>query len=59
MRCEGFDGPCGAPLARARECRTRYANETQNVQPILCEDCYEAYTDYWDEKWDEYYGGLL
>jgi hypothetical protein len=56
--CGGYYGPCSSRDAVLRECRTRYADESQNVGELLCDQCYEAYTEYWDGMWDEYYAGL-
>lgn len=39
--------------------RTAYADDKQNVAPVLCAECMEAYNQHWDEMWEEYYGGLL
>lgn len=55
MLCES----CNSPGASLRECRTRYVDETQNICPVLCDVCATDYNAYWDEKWEEYYGGLL
>lgn len=56
--CEGFVGICNNK-GELRECRTRYADDEQNTCPVLCNDCYEAYTEHWDWMWDQYYSGLL
>ena len=40
-------------------CRTQYADEKMNVEPKLCRSCAQEHHDYWDERWAEYYGGLL
>lgn len=59
MTCEGFAGPCGKEGAEVVACRTQYADETQNTSPVLCQDCKDAYNEYWDGMWEEYYRGLL
>lgn len=55
MICE----QCGAPYAYLVECRTRYADDSQNVCPVLCSPCEQRYTEYWDDMWAEYYAGLM
>jgi len=55
MKCEY----CGNPGATKRKCRTMYADDTKNVDPVLCDECATGYNEYWDEMWAEYYSGLL
>src|ERR1017187_3621150 len=57
-QCEGYWGPCNERGIK-RECRTRYADDSLNLYPILCDSCYHGYTDYWNERWRDYYDGLL
>lgn len=37
-------------------CRTAYHDDALNVPMTLCEDCTEAYNDYWDEMWAQVRG---
>ncbi len=41
-----FDGPIGSP-------------EDPNRDIMLCRDCAKEHHDYWNERWDDYYAGLL
>lgn len=47
---------CGlvSPRVLSRPCMTTYADESQNVRPVLCDQCWEGYQDYWLEMWAEY-----
>ena len=42
---------------------TQYSWNGKGIDPnediILCEKCWTEYCDYWKEKWNDYYGGLL
>jgi hypothetical protein len=33
--------------------------EDPNREVMLCRACAEYHRDYWQERWDEYYAGLL
>ena len=63
MKCQGFEGPCDAENAKPKPCMTAYhwdgKGPNPNADPVLCPDCHTAYIAYWQERWDEYYRGLL
>ena len=54
-RCER----CGSTTEAVTQqpCRTAYTDEASNVSPWLCAPCAEAYHDYWDSAWADYYNG--
>jgi hypothetical protein len=52
--CEGFQGRCENGGAIERPCMTAYADNSQNVKPVLCEECWEAYREYWQDMWDDW-----
>ena len=31
----------------------------ENNYRNLCPECQEMYDDYWDERWKEYYAGIM
>lgn len=33
--------------------------ENPNAPPVLCDECWGDYHAYWQERWDDYYSGLL
>lgn len=37
-----------------RTAATAYSDPRANTPPLLCDDCAEAYYDYWQIQWDEY-----
>lgn len=41
-----------------RPTRTMYEDPESNFE-ISCIDCFEEHDDYWRERWDDYYAGLL
>jgi len=45
--------------AQERPCMTAYHDPKMNTKPVLCDECAQEYHDYWQERWDEYYAGLL
>lgn len=57
MRCERSDG------VEIESGRTAYhwdgKGEDPNRSIPLCRECAKEHHDYWDERWSEYYGGLL
>jgi hypothetical protein len=57
-KCEGFVGPCSSHRARKIRMETKYIDESQNYMN-LCSSCEEICSEYWAEKWSEYYHGLL
>ena len=52
--CEGHFGPCGKTPTAKIPAMTAYANPEENRDVQLCETCAEAYTEDWQERWDEY-----
>lgn len=54
-QCDGFDGPCDSMEAKERKCRTAYnwdgAGQNPNRTPMLCDECAQAYDEYWNEMW--------
>lgn len=52
---------CGivSPRIISRPCMTAYHEDSLNVRPVLCDQCFEAYQDYWLEMWAEYRSNLL
>ena len=69
---EALVGYCGGCLRCGRRwgchiypARSQYVrqdgslDERKNVPVWLCPVCFEEYTEYWDELWQEYYTGLL
>ena len=72
MKCEGTIGPCERTDAAKRKSMTMYEGEDVKTDPVtleqtlipdagpvLCDGCYAAYVEYWSERWEEYYSGLL
>ena len=57
--CEGIEGPCENTEITQQDCRTQYADPSQNRSPWLCAECAQAYHDYWDEMWANYNRGRL
>ena len=55
--CTGFDSPCGKP-ARFRRQNTQYAEEISNWV-CMCDDCFDKNEEYWTDRWEEYYSGIL
>ena len=55
IQCEGSSGPCNSRNASEINCRTRYSDQTRNINPILCEMCARDYNEYWDDMFDQYY----
>lgn len=58
MKCKGFSGPCGKYKAVRFRMRTAFSDFERNFM-ILCPKCQEESRKYWDEKWREYYHGML
>ena len=56
-RCNGADGPC-ENLGRLNRQNTAYNDDTMNWD-ILCAECQVARDELWQERWDEYYSGVL
>ena len=58
MQCERQD--CKNKDAVPRVSMTCYVNlegvatEEINPRPILCDECWKEYQDYWNEMWAEY-----
>ncbi len=52
--CEGDMGPCGKPAQR-RPHLTAYESNTPENRPVLCNECFEGYAEYWKMMWDEYW----
>lgn len=54
-QCDGYDGPCESMEAKERKCRTAYnwdgAGQNPNRTPMLCDECAQAYDEYWNEMW--------
>lgn len=72
MQCEGVMGKCERNDATKRKSMTLYEGEDVKTDPVtlkqtlipdsgpvMCDDCYAAYVEYWSERWQEYYSGLL
>lgn len=55
MICEGSNGPCGNPGASPRPHLTAYESNTTANRPILCDECFADYAEYWQMMWAEYY----
>jgi RNA polymerase-binding transcription factor DksA len=53
-----FCDHCGDPGASRRRQRTQYADDASNWA-VLCDPCQDANNEYWDDRWAEYYQGLL
>ena len=49
---------CGDIKAEKRRQLTAYANDKLNFA-VLCDECQGETNEYWQEQWDDYYGGLL
>lgn len=45
---------CAHVPAVPRECLTAYAEETENVELVLCYICADEYKTYWENQWQEY-----
>lgn len=60
---ESFTGKCQncreTKTVTIEPSRTACANEAENVPSVLCEPCAIEYHEYWDDRWDEYYRGLM
>lgn len=65
--CEGFWGLCESKKeATWIVSMTRYSwdidkkpIEDPNRDLFLCSDCEKEYNDHWQERWEDYYNGLL
>ena len=48
---------------KLREALTNYYWEGDGDDPntpvLFCDSCYEEYSDFWNEQWEEYYRDLL
>ena len=49
---------CKKRGAKRRPQLTQYLDEELNWD-CLCESCQEGADEYWQERWDEYYSGLM
>lgn len=61
MECEykGCDAP--AAIRHSMTCyvdENGHATEAMNPKPVLCEEHWEEYREYWQNMWDEYHSGL-
>lgn len=59
--CDAMDGDI-----RLEDSRTQYVwkgdfddPENPNRPLMLCRECAREHHEYWDERWSDYYGGLL
>lgn len=41
------------------ESMTVYVNEKGNETKFQCKECAQDYREHWQERWDDYYKGLL
>jgi hypothetical protein len=49
---------CGCDGAKRRRQFTAYVNDEMNFA-VLCDECQEEASEYWMERWNEYYGSVL
>ena len=56
LRCQHCDEI--TPDVKRRRQNTAYEKEEMNWV-VLCDECHEENEAYWQERWDDYYGGLL
>ena len=51
------------PDVKAHPAMTAYywdgTGDDPNADVIACDSCWEDYRAYWQERWDDYYSGLL
>jgi len=55
--CHGADGPC-FHKGKRRHQYTAYVNDEMNWV-FLCNECAHINDERWQERWDEYYAGLM
>ena len=62
--CEGFGGRCDnkgewVPAMTAYHWNIEKEPHNPNRPVFLCKQCGEEYTLSWQDRWDDYYSGLL
>jgi len=55
--CHGAEGPC-FHLGKKRRQATMYHNDTLNWA-FACDSCMEIIDEHWQERWDEYWSGVI
>lgn len=64
-KCEFCDGRHHEQTSEAkpRSAMTAYhwdgTGDNPNADVVLCDECWEDYRSYWQERWDEYYSMVL
>lgn len=58
LPCGGWEGPCDNNNAVRYHMNTAYTLEENNYRN-LCPKCQEMCDEYWDERWREYYSGIM
>lgn len=61
-RCERCEDTKGVAMESSRTCYALddgRSDRVANRDRSLCRDCAEEHHADWDERWQEYYGGLL
>ena len=58
LPCKGWEGPCKNTNAVRYHMNTVYVINDNNYKN-LCPECQEACDEYWDERWKEYYAGIM
>jgi hypothetical protein len=49
---------CNCSGAKWRRQNTAYVDDEMNFA-VLCDECQVEVDEYWQERWDEYYGSVM